>query len=93
LLPGVGCVSIRRKMKKQAILAGLLSLGALALGAQELSPYQRMGRDIYRELVETDTSHSRGDTTKAAELLAKRFREAGFPDADVQVIGPGPTNR
>ena len=68
-------------------------LGAVSLVAAELTPYQQMGREIYRELIETDTSHSKGDTTQAAELLAKRFRGAGFPDTDIQVIGPGPTNR
>jgi acetylornithine deacetylase/succinyl-diaminopimelate desuccinylase-like protein len=52
-----------------------------------------MGRDIYRELIETDTSHSIGDTTKAAELLAVRFRAAGFPEADIQVIGPEARNK
>jgi acetylornithine deacetylase/succinyl-diaminopimelate desuccinylase-like protein len=64
-----------------------------SVGAAALSPYQQMGRDIYSELIETDTSHSHGDTTKAAELLAERFRSAGFPEVDVQVIGPGPTNK
>src|SRR5712671_4346460 len=61
--------------------------------AAEPTPYQQLGRDIYRELIETDTTHSTGDTTKAAELLARRFRAAGTPEADVLVIGPGPTNR
>jgi len=57
----------------------------------ELTAHQRLGREIYKELVETDTTHSTGDTTKAAESLARRFLAAGFPAADVQVIGP--TNR
>ena len=61
--------------------------------AAELTPYQQMGREIYRELIETDTSHSKGDTTKAAELLAKRFRAAGFPEQDIRVIGPAATNK
>jgi acetylornithine deacetylase/succinyl-diaminopimelate desuccinylase-like protein len=63
------------------------------LGAGELTPHQQLGREIYNELIETDTTHSTGDTTKAAELLARRFRAAGFPEGDVQIIGPGATNR
>jgi acetylornithine deacetylase/succinyl-diaminopimelate desuccinylase-like protein len=59
----------------------------------DTAAYRQMGRDIYRELVETDTSHSVGDTTKAAELVAKRFRAAGIPDADIQLIGPQERNR
>lgn len=60
-----------------------------ALGAQgTLTPYQSMGRDILRELVETNTTFSVGSTTKAAEAMAARFRAAGFAAADVQVVGP-----
>src|ERR1051325_2582706 len=63
------------------------------LSAQSPTPHQQLGREIFRELVETDTTHSHGDTTKAAELLASRFRAAGFPEADIKVIGPGSTNK
>src|SRR6266478_5679719 len=66
---------------------------AQALPAQSYTPHQQLGREIFRELIETDTTHSHGDTTKAAELLAGRFRAAGFPEADVRVIGPGATNK
>jgi adenine/guanine phosphoribosyltransferase-like PRPP-binding protein len=34
-----------------------------------------------------------GTTTKAAEAVARRFRGAGFPEADVQVVGPNPRNK
>lgn len=58
-------------------------------GAQTpLTPYQSLGRDILRELIETNTAYSIGSTTKAAELMAARFRAAGFPAADVQIVGP-----
>src|SRR5215831_17837187 len=57
------------------------------------TPYQQLGRDIYKELVETDTTHSKGDTTTAAELLAGRFRQAGFAESDVQVLGPETKNK
>src|SRR6266487_4410357 len=53
-----------------------------------LTPFQQLGRDLLRELVETNTTYSAGSTTKAAELLAARFRAAGFPAADVQIVGP-----
>ena len=71
-------------------LACLAHLAALSLlGAQQpLTPYQRLGRDILRELVETNTEHSLGSTTKAAELLAARFRAAGFAAPDIEVVGP-----
>lgn len=52
------------------------------------TPFQKLGRDVLRELVETNTTWSAGSTTKAARLTAARFRAAGFPAADVQVVGP-----
>jgi len=47
-----------------------------------------LAREIFKELVEIDTSHSVGDTTRAAEAVAARLRRAGLPAADVQVLGP-----
>jgi acetylornithine deacetylase/succinyl-diaminopimelate desuccinylase-like protein len=81
-------------MQKHYFLAGAFFAAFVnLLSAGELTLHQQLGREIYKELVETDTTHSTGDTTKAAELLARRFVAAGFPEADVQVIGPGPTNK
>jgi acetylornithine deacetylase/succinyl-diaminopimelate desuccinylase-like protein len=65
-----------------------IALSTLLSAQQPQTTYQRLGRDILRELVETNTEHSIGSTTKAAELLAARFRAAGFPATDVEVVGP-----
>jgi acetylornithine deacetylase/succinyl-diaminopimelate desuccinylase-like protein len=48
----------------------------------------RLAREIYRELIEINTTDSSGDTTKAAEAMSVRLKAAGFPEADVQVLGP-----
>lgn len=40
-------------------------------------------RDLYRELIETNTSHSVGSCTLAAERMAARLRAAGYPDSDL----------
>src|SRR5258708_35522551 len=69
-------------------LALALLICATPVPAQSLSSYQQLGRDILKELVETNTEHSIGSTTKAAELLAARFRAAGFPASDVSIVGP-----
>ena len=45
-------------------------------------------REIYRELVEINTTDSEGDNTRAAEAMAARLRAAGFPDSDVRVLVP-----
>ena len=55
-----------------------------------LLPHQQLARELLKELVEIDTTHSSGDTTAAAEAMAVHLRAAGFPDEDVQVLGPRP---
>jgi len=62
---------------------------ASALSAQTPSPHDRLAREIYAELVNIDTS-SKAGTTRAAEAMAKRLLDAGYPAADVQVLGAEP---
>ena len=45
-------------------------------------------REIYRELVETNTALSAGSCTLAAERMATRLRAAGFADADLRILAP-----
>ena len=52
------------------------------------APYQRLAREVYKELIEINTMDSVGNVTTAAKAMARRFREAGFPAADVQVLAP-----
>jgi acetylornithine deacetylase/succinyl-diaminopimelate desuccinylase-like protein len=53
-------------------------------------PDQKLVRAIYEELVNTNTSYSTGQTTPAAEAMAKRLLDAGFPKDDVAVLGAAP---
>src|SRR3972149_9945735 len=55
---------------------------------QSPAQYQALARDLLRELIETNTTHSSGNTTAAAEKMAARLRAAGFSDADIRVLGP-----
>ena len=55
--------------------------------AQPPASQQQLAREIYKELIEINTTDSSGSTTVAAEAMAKRLRDAGFPAADVQVLG------
>jgi acetylornithine deacetylase/succinyl-diaminopimelate desuccinylase-like protein len=76
-------------LARLVVFTGLLGLAGSAM-AEELAPHQELARQLLRELVETDTTHSSGSTTKAAEALAARLRVAGFPDGDVLVLEEGP---
>lgn len=56
----------------------------------KLSADQQLAHDIYKQLVEINTSDSVGDCTKAAEAMAARLKAAGFAEEDIKVLGPNP---
>jgi len=53
-----------------------------------LSAEQQLAFDIYKELVEIDTTTATGDIGQAADAMAARLRAAGFDESDVQVFKP-----
>jgi acetylornithine deacetylase/succinyl-diaminopimelate desuccinylase-like protein len=69
-------------------IAGLVLLGGVLWGAALDDATRQLSRDIFRELIEINTTDSVGSTTRAAEAMAKRLKDAGFPAADVRVLGP-----
>src|SRR5438477_12765571 len=75
------------------VLAGtLLSAGAAAQDG--LSPADRaLARDIFKRLIEINTTDSLGNTPRAARAMAQRLRAAGFAAPDLRVlIGPDATH-
>src|SRR5579859_788271 len=59
-----------------------------------LSPEHQLAHDIFKELIEINTTDTpAGNVTTAAEAMAARFRAAGFPEQDVQVLGPLPNKK
>jgi len=48
----------------------------------------QMAHDIFKQLVEINTTDSVGNVTTAAEAMAKRLLDDGFADKDVIVAGP-----
>ncbi len=58
--------------------------------AGSLTPDQKIARDVYKELIEINTGVTTGNVTTAAVAMAKRFRDAGIPAADIFVGGPRP---
>jgi acetylornithine deacetylase/succinyl-diaminopimelate desuccinylase-like protein len=59
-----------------------------------LTPEHHLAHDIFKELIEINTTDTpAGNVTTAAEALAARFRAAGFPEQDVQVLGPLPNKK
>ena len=71
------------------VLAAALGLSpAPQASAQAPTSAQRDLREIYKELVEINTTDSAGSCTEAAQALAARLKAAGLPAQDVQVIVP-----
>jgi acetylornithine deacetylase/succinyl-diaminopimelate desuccinylase-like protein len=52
--------------------------------------YQKLTHDIYKQLIEINTSFSTGATTPAAQAVAERLKAEGFADSDIQVLGAAP---
>ena len=56
----------------------------------QLTATNQLARDIYKQLIEINTTDSVGSTTVAAEAMAKRLRDAGYPESDLYIGGPNP---
>jgi len=86
-----------RHLRLQNVVPGC-ALGAILVAgglsptsnAAELTPQQQAFREIYKELIEINTTDSVGDTVKSAEAMAARLRASGIPGADIRVISSGP---
>lgn len=76
------------KIRTALAQAVLLCFAAVALRAQTDDATKQFARDIFKQLIEINTTDSVGSTTLAAEAMAQRLREAGFPASDARVLGP-----
>jgi acetylornithine deacetylase/succinyl-diaminopimelate desuccinylase-like protein len=45
-------------------------------------------RELYQELVQTNTTASAGNCTLAAQRMADRLKKAGYPDSDLNIFVP-----
>jgi acetylornithine deacetylase/succinyl-diaminopimelate desuccinylase-like protein len=49
---------------------------------------KQLSHDIFKQLIEINTTDSVGNVSTAAEAMAQRFRDAGFSDGDLHILGP-----
>jgi len=86
-------------LKSKQLWLGLFlsAMLVVSMQAQQLSPAdeatRKLALDIFKQLIEINTTDSVGSVTAAAEAMAKRFRDAGFPDSDIRVLGPNTNDR
>ncbi len=79
----------RARLKPIIVLVcGLCAQAAWPAASQKDAATREMAHDIFKQLIEINTTDSIGSTTVAAQAMAKRLLDAGFPKTDVVVIGP-----
>ena len=70
------------------LLASALMTFTVQAQPQTNAETNREARAIFQQLVEINTTDSVGNVSAAAEAMAKRFLDAGFPAKDVLLAGP-----
>src|SRR6059058_4036805 len=66
----------------------LIAICASRDRAQVPDQTKQLAHDIFKQLIEINTTDSVGNVTAAAEAMAKRLRDGGFQAEDIQVAGP-----
>ncbi|HEY4873185.1 MAG TPA: hypothetical protein VIH77_03070, partial [Steroidobacteraceae bacterium] len=69
-------------------IAAVLVAAAPAARAETDAAANALARDVFKELIEINTTDSVGNVTTAAEAMARRLRAGGFAAADMQLLGP-----
>ncbi|HEX3155057.1 MAG TPA: M20/M25/M40 family metallo-hydrolase [Candidatus Angelobacter sp.] len=84
---------IKRFLTQAAVVALLYGV-SIAQSQTALSPEHQAAREIFKQLIEINTTDTpAGNVTTAAEAMAERFRAAGFPAEDIHVDGPLPNKK
>jgi acetylornithine deacetylase/succinyl-diaminopimelate desuccinylase-like protein len=65
-----------------------LVLLAVPAAAQIDDQTRQLSHDIFKQLIEINTTDSVGNVTTASEAMYQRFRDAGFPESDLYIGGP-----
>jgi acetylornithine deacetylase/succinyl-diaminopimelate desuccinylase-like protein len=72
----------------KCLLMAVLFFFTLSPQAQIDDAARQLSHDIFKQLVEINTTDSVGNVTTASEAMAQRFRDAGFPESDLHILGP-----
>ncbi len=75
-------------MRAALLSLAITFLGAVSASAQTAADDRQAFRDIYRELVEIDSSPTTGSCTRAAEAMLVHLRAAGYSEQEARVIVP-----
>jgi len=80
-----------RNLSMRTLLSILIVAIASPLPAQQeqLSEHARKTFEIYKTIIEVDTSKAMGNTPKVARYLADELIAAGFPEQDIEILRKG----
>src|SRR5258708_1603200 len=73
-------------MRFLAVAATMAACSALAAPPRDTPAGEQRFRELYKELVETNTTLSAGSCTLAAERMAARLKAAGYADDDIHLF-------
>jgi acetylornithine deacetylase/succinyl-diaminopimelate desuccinylase-like protein len=77
--------------KTIGLLAATLFAARLPAQQPSLDPSTRqLAHDIFKQLIEINSTDSIGSTTAVAEAMRQRLLDAGFAPADAVIFGPNP---
>jgi acetylornithine deacetylase/succinyl-diaminopimelate desuccinylase-like protein len=80
-----------RLSKALGLLAATLFAAHLQAQQTAMDPATRqLAHDVFKQLIEINSTDSIGSTTAVAEAMRKRLLDAGFAPADVVLLGPNP---
>jgi acetylornithine deacetylase/succinyl-diaminopimelate desuccinylase-like protein len=74
---------------KQALFATTMFLAASIAAQSRLDPAtEKLSHEIFKQLIEINTTDSVGSVTAAADAMRTRLLDAGFPASDLTLAGP-----
>jgi acetylornithine deacetylase/succinyl-diaminopimelate desuccinylase-like protein len=80
-----------RLCKTAGLLSAILFAAHLQAQQPQLDPATRqLAHDVFKQLIEINSTDSIGTTTAVAEAMRQRLLDAGFAPADVVALGPNP---
>jgi acetylornithine deacetylase/succinyl-diaminopimelate desuccinylase-like protein len=65
-----------------------IALASANLHGQLDEQTKQYAHDVFKQLIEINTTDSVGNVTTAAEAMAQRFRDGGYPEKDLFIGGP-----
>ncbi len=75
-------------MRIAAAVSLALLVASPALAADRSGEGEADFRALFKELIETNTAHSVGSCTAAADNIATRLKAAGFKDSEIHLFAP-----